>query len=93
MLCQPELKSVGGQTVVSSGYVIMSLSSELETFQTNIDFWTAVTSFQLKYFRIYLAHCVQLQNILGLSLGKEGGRSSPIIELRCDPGHYKHSFQ
>ena len=51
--------------MVSHGYVIMSLSSELETFQTNIDFWSAVTRFQLKYFRIYLANWVQ-SYILGL---------------------------
>ena len=50
--------------MVSHGYVIMSLSSELETFQTNIDFWSAVTRFQLKYFRIYLDHCVASRTFL-----------------------------
>ena len=52
--------------MVSHGYVIMSLSSELETFQTNIDFWSAVTSDQLKYFRIYLDHCVLYTFLVGL---------------------------
>ena len=83
----PEQKSVGGQTVVSYGYVIMSLSSELETFQTNIDFWTAVTSFQLKYFRIYLAHCAASRTFLDWAWTRKVVLSSSIIEVRCDPGH------
>ena len=73
--------------MVSHGYVIMSLSSELETFQTNIDFWSAVTSDQLKYFRIYLDHCVLYTFLVGLV-----DLVWLLIELKCDPDHYKHSF-
>ena len=73
--------------MVSHGYVIMSLSSELETFQTNIDFLTAVTRFQLKYFRIYLDHCVLYTFLVELT-----DLVWFLIELECDPDHYKHSF-
>ena len=75
--------------MVSFGYVIMSLSSELETFQTNIDFWFCCHQLPIKIFQDIFSPLYCVQNILELSLGKEGG---PIIELRCNPDHYKHSF-